>query len=85
MSCSLRLRAVKNNTSEGNNMPKMKTHRGASKRFKLKPSGVIKRSCAYKSHKANGQIKSRKRKRNLMKGGYLAPSDAKFIRKMIVR
>ncbi|MDK2961923.1 MAG: Ribosomal protein, partial [Eubacteriaceae bacterium] len=25
-------------------MPKMKTHRGAAKRFKIKKSGVIKRS-----------------------------------------
>ncbi|MDR4073562.1 MAG: 50S ribosomal protein L35, partial [Eubacterium sp.] len=28
-------------------MPKMKSHRGAAKRFKVKKSGVIKRAKAY--------------------------------------
>ncbi len=64
-------------------MPKMKTNRGASKRFKLKKSGLIKRSSAYKNHILNK--KSTKRKRNLRKGGYVASGDAKFISKMIVR
>ena len=31
-------------------MPKMKTHRGAAKRFSLTKSGKIKRGKAYKSH-----------------------------------
>jgi large subunit ribosomal protein L35 len=31
-------------------MPKMKTKSGAKKRFKLSPSGRIKRSQAFKSH-----------------------------------
>ena len=54
-------------------MPKMKSHRGAAKRFKVKKSGVIKRAKAYKSHILNK--KSQKRKRNLRKAGYLVPSD----------
>lgn len=43
-------------------MPKMKTHRGAAKRFSLTKSGKIKRGKAYKSHILNK--KSPKRKRN---------------------
>jgi len=31
-------------------MPKLKTHRGAAKRFSLTKSGKIKRSKAYKRH-----------------------------------
>jgi large subunit ribosomal protein L35 len=54
-------------------MPKMKSHRGASKRFKVKKSGVIKRSCAYKNHILNK--KTTKRKRKLRKGSYISSSD----------
>jgi large subunit ribosomal protein L35 len=46
-------------------MPKMKTHRGAAKRFKIKKSGFIKRTKAGKRHILNK--KSSKRKRNLRK------------------
>ncbi|MFR6345048.1 MAG: 50S ribosomal protein L35, partial [Christensenellales bacterium] len=46
-------------------MPKMKTHRGAAKRFRLTGSGKVRRNKAYKSHLLNS--KSRKRKRNLRK------------------
>jgi hypothetical protein len=31
-------------------MPKIKTHRGAAKRFSLTKSGKVKRAKAYKSH-----------------------------------
>ena len=34
-------------------MPKMKTHRGAAKRFKVTKSGKVKRAKAYKSHILN--------------------------------
>ena len=64
-------------------MPKMKSHRGASKRFKRKKSGIIKRSCAYKNHILNK--KSQKRKRNLRKGGYVSASDAANIAQIIVK
>ncbi|MCG2991320.1 50S ribosomal protein L35, partial [Escherichia coli] len=47
-------------------MPKMKTHRGAAKRFKKTGSGKLKRARAYTSHLfAN---KSTKQKRKLRKG-----------------
>lgn len=64
-------------------MPKMKSHRGAAKRFKVKKSGVIKRAKAYKSHILNK--KSQKRKRNLRKASYLVPSDAKVVKKMLMK
>ena len=48
-------------------MPKMKTHRGAAKRFKKTGSGQLKRDHAYTSHLfAN---KSTKAKRKLRKAG----------------
>jgi len=54
-------------------MPKMKTHRGAAKRFKATGTGKIKRSKAYKSHIL--AKKTRKRKRNLRKSGLVSRSD----------
>ena len=44
-------------------MPKMKTHRGAAKRFKLTGSGKIMRRKAFKNHIL--EKKSSKRKRRL--------------------
>ena len=44
-------------------MPKIKTHSGAKKRFKLSKGGKVIRAHAYKSHILNK--KSTKRKRNL--------------------
>ncbi|MEE1186165.1 MAG: 50S ribosomal protein L35 [Acutalibacteraceae bacterium] len=46
-------------------MPKIKTHSGAKKRFKLSKSGKVMRAHAYKSHILNK--KTTKRKRNLRK------------------
>ena len=46
-------------------MPKIKTHSGAKKRFKLTKNGLVKRGHAYKSHILNK--KTTKRKRNLRK------------------
>ena len=44
-------------------MPKIKTHRGAKKRFKLSKNGNVIRAHAIKSHILNK--KTRKRKRGL--------------------
>ena len=44
-------------------MPKMKTHKGAKKRFSITASGKVRRLKAYKSHILTK--KSSKRKRNL--------------------
>ncbi|ACB85394.1 50S ribosomal protein L35 [Natranaerobius thermophilus] len=46
-------------------MPKMKTHKGAAKRFKKTGKGKIKRRKAFKSHILTK--KTPKRKRNLRK------------------
>ena len=43
-------------------MPKLKTHRGAAKRFKMTASGRFKRSKAYKSHILTKKTTKRKRK-----------------------
>lgn len=51
-------------------MPKMKTHRGAAKRFKLTKSGRVKYRKGNRSHILTK--KSSKRKRHLRKDGYLA-------------
>ena len=47
-------------------MPKMKTHKGAKKRFKITGSGKVKRMRAFKSHILTK--KSSKRKRHLRQG-----------------
>jgi len=62
-------------------MPKMKTHRGAAKRFKRTGSGKLKRSHAYTSHLfAN---KSTKQKRKLRKASVVSTGDFKRIRHLL--
>ncbi len=51
-------------------MPKMKSHRGAAKRFSITGSGKVKRSKAGKSHILTK--KSSKRKRNLRRSTTIA-------------
>ena len=51
-------------------MPKMKTHKGAAKRFKVTASGKVKRFKAFKSHILTK--KTAKRKRNLRRGALIA-------------
>lgn len=62
-------------------MPKLKTHRGAAKRFSLTATGKVKRGKAFKSHILNK--KSRKTKRNLRQTGYLSKADAAVIKALI--
>lgn len=62
-------------------MPKIKTHRGAAKRFNLTKSGKIKRGKAYKSHILTK--KSTKRLRGLRQIGYIVDCEAKKIRELI--
>ena len=54
---------------------KMKSHRGAFKRFKITGSGKVKRNKAYKSHILTK--KSQKRKRGLRKATTLTSADLK--------
>ena len=62
-------------------MPKMKTNRGAAKRFKATGSGKIRRNKAYSSHILTK--KSTKRKRNLRKSGLIAESDRREVKRML--
>ena len=59
----------------------MKSHRGASKRFKTTKSGKVKRKKAYTSHILNK--KSTKRKRNLRKSTHVSKPEEKNIRLII--
>jgi large subunit ribosomal protein L35 len=62
-------------------MPKMKTHRGAAKRFKITATGKVKRSKAYTSHILTK--KTAGRKRHLAKSGLVSKSDESRIRRML--
>ena len=62
-------------------MPKLKTHRGAAKRFRVTGSGRVKRSKAYAQHILTK--KSRKRKRKFRKSVMVHPSDYKRVVKML--
>ena len=53
-------------------MPKLKTHRGAAKRFKKTASGKFMRSKAFKRHILTSKTRSRKRTLR----GTVAVSDA---------
>jgi len=62
-------------------MPKMKSVRGAVKRFKVKKSGKIKRGTAYRSHiltKVDG-----KHHRQMRKPKYVSKVDAASVKSMI--
>ena len=62
-------------------MPKMKSNRGAKKRFRLTASGKVRRNKAYASHILTK--KSQKRKRNLRKTGLVNPADESRVKAMI--
>ncbi len=62
-------------------MPKLKTNRGAAKRFNTTGTGKIKRNKAYASHILTK--KSTKQKRNLRKSGVVDSADAKRVKRLI--
>ena len=62
-------------------MPKMKSLKGATKRFKRTASGRIKRNKAFASHLL--KKKTNKRKRNYRRSALLSPADEKRVKKMI--
>lgn len=62
-------------------MAKMKTHRGAAKRFKLTGTGKIKKNKAFRSHIL--EKKSPDRKRNLRKADLVTAADAKRVKRML--
>jgi len=63
-------------------MPKMKTHRGAAKRFKATGTGRVKRGQAFMSHILTK--KSPKRKRNLRQAAMVHKADEKRIKRLIL-
>lgn len=63
-------------------MPKLKSHSGASKRFKKTGSGAIKRRRAYRNHILTK--KSTKQKRRLrVNDTHLKHCDAKIVKRML--
>jgi large subunit ribosomal protein L35 len=62
-------------------MPKLKTKKGAMKRFKITESGKIRRNKAYKSHILTK--KSSKRKRGLRKPDYVSQGEEKTVKRML--
>lgn len=56
-------------------MPKMKTNRGAAKRFKKTGTGKVSRGKAFRNHILTS--KTTKRKRNLRRKGIMARGDAR--------
>ena len=63
-------------------MPKMKSHSGAKKRFKVTAGGKIKRRGAYHSHILTK--KDPKRKRRLRRATIVAtPGEAKTLKRLL--
>lgn len=59
-------------------MPKIKTNSSSKKRFQLTGTGKVKRKHAFKSHILTK--KTKKRKRNLTKTGYVHVADERNIK-----
>jgi large subunit ribosomal protein L35 len=62
-------------------MPKIKTNRGARKRFRTTGGGRIRRSKAFKSHILTK--KTTKRKRNLRKSALVDSSNVAEVKRML--
>jgi large subunit ribosomal protein L35 len=66
---------------EESNVPKIKSNRGAMKRFKVTGSGKVKRSRGFKGHLLSS--KGKKRKRRLRQSTMVADVESKNIRRLI--
>lgn len=62
-------------------MPKIKTNRGAAKRFRLTGTGKVRRMKAFTSHILTK--KSTKRKRNLRQSTIASKADSARIKRML--
>jgi large subunit ribosomal protein L35 len=62
-------------------MPKMKTDKGAAKRFKVTGTGKIRRRHAFLNHIL--EKKSPTRKRRLASGTEVAPADVRQVRRLL--
>jgi len=63
-------------------MPKLKTHSGASKRFKVTKKGKVKRSHAFTGHDIQGR-KNTKKKRALRKSGLCDVTNEKNVKTLL--
>jgi large subunit ribosomal protein L35 len=64
-------------------MPKMKTHRGAAKRFQVTGSGKIRRRKAFRAHLL--EKKSSRRTRRLGRGAEVTGGDRKHVERLLGR
>lgn len=64
-------------------MPKIKTHSGAKKRFKLTKNGKVKRGHANRSHLLTGHGKTSKSKRAMRKSAYADKTNAAAVKAML--
>lgn len=65
-------------------MPKMKSHRGAAKRFKVTGTGKIRRRRANMNHML--EKKDSRRKRRLSRAdAEVAPADSKRVRRLLAK
>ena len=62
-------------------MPKLKTRRGAAKRFKITGSGKVRRYSAYRRHILSH--KTTKQKRHLRHGVLVSPADERAIKYLV--
>ncbi|MBS1272013.1 MAG: 50S ribosomal protein L35 [Candidatus Marinimicrobia bacterium] len=62
-------------------MPKMKSNRGAKKRFKKTAKGKVKRHSAYTGHQFSS--KSPEQKRRLRQGKIVDKADEKRVKRML--
>ena len=64
-------------------MPKMKTHRGAAKRFRFTSGGKLLRRRGFKSHIL--EKKSPKRKRSFRKNVEMSQGDVKGAKRLLAK
>ena len=62
-------------------MPKLKSHRGAAKRFKKTSGGKFLRSKAFKRHILTS--KPKRRKRHMRGTEVISPADASRLKRML--
>lgn len=64
-------------------MPKIKTHTGAKKRFKMTKTGKIKHGSINRRHFNNGHGYTAKRRRQLRKAGYVDAAQTAQIKRLL--
>ena len=64
-------------------MPKIKTHSGAKKRFKITKNGKVLHGKTNRRHKLNSAKKSTKRKRNLRKTAVTDKTNVAQVKRLL--